>query len=175
MALQMKEKEQEKAKHGAEEDGWGQIKAALMEGEMGASEWMTETQVMSQTQEQHKERAENRERVCTAGGERDPKGEEIANRWNVPYDEVIGYYCQGLDFHEINRMYKLNRKTGMSSQMIFEKLQAGVSWEKIMEQSQPSSSQGMPQTGSNKPSQSSGMGNSKKTEINTFFDWKEPV
>jgi hypothetical protein len=63
-----------------------------------------------------------------------PKGMRLAERYDVPYDEVMGWFCDGFGFGEVNRAYSLSLKKGMSVEDIFAMREDGLGWGQIKKQ-----------------------------------------
>ncbi len=64
---------------------------------------------------------------CT-GANPQPKGLSLAQQYGVPYDEIMGWFCQGFGFGEIDLAYGLSRETGVPVPDIFEMRRSGLGW-----------------------------------------------
>lgn len=65
--------------------------------------------------------------ACT-GSEPHPTGTELAQRYSVPYEEIMGWFCQGFGFGEIDLAYSLALETGLPVDQIFAMKQNGMGW-----------------------------------------------
>jgi hypothetical protein len=70
---------------------------------------------------------------CTSGAPH-PKGERLAERHDVPYEEIMGWFCAGYGFGEANRAYSLSLKAGMPVEEVFAMREDGLGWGKIKKQ-----------------------------------------
>ncbi|MBE2268636.1 MAG: hypothetical protein IAE80_10440 [Anaerolinea sp.] len=64
-----------------------------------------------------------------------PAAEVIAERFDVPYDEVIGWHCDGFGFGEITRAYVLAETTGETADSYLERRRGGEGWGQIIRES----------------------------------------
>jgi hypothetical protein len=66
-----------------------------------------------------------------------PKGQALADKYEVSYDEIMGWFCQGFGFGEIDLAYSLlseeNLKTGQTYDVegLFAKRDSGLGWGQI--------------------------------------------
>ncbi len=67
---------------------------------------------------------------CT-GADPQPTGMRLAERFGVAYEEIMGWFCQGYGFGEIDLAYSLSQATGMAPAEIFEMRSAGAGWGEI--------------------------------------------
>ncbi len=67
---------------------------------------------------------------CT-GADPQPKGQELANRYTVPYEEIMGWFCKGNGFGEIDLAYGLSRQYGMPVEQVFALRASGLGWGQI--------------------------------------------
>jgi len=67
---------------------------------------------------------------CT-GANPQPKGLSLAQQYGVPYEEIMGWFCQGFGFGEIDLAYGLSRETGVPVSDIFEMRRSGLGWGQI--------------------------------------------
>lgn len=67
---------------------------------------------------------------CT-GADPHPKGVELALRYDVAYDEIMEWFCQGFGFGEIDIAYGLAEDTGVPVDRIFALRQSGMGWGQI--------------------------------------------
>lgn len=73
-----------------------------------------------------------------------PEGQALADRYGVSYQEIMGWFCQGFGFGEIDRAYSLSEEYGASVADIFSMRLAGMGWGQI-ESNLQSQSQNQPQ------------------------------
>jgi hypothetical protein len=55
----------------------------------------------------------------------------LAQRFNVPYEEIMGWFCQGYGFGEIDLAYGLSQQTGKPVADIFALRKSGMGWGQI--------------------------------------------
>ncbi|MFZ6027245.1 MAG: DUF5666 domain-containing protein [Chloroflexota bacterium] len=67
---------------------------------------------------------------CT-GAEPQPKAQTLAERYGVSYAEIMGWFCQGFGFGEIDLAYSLQEETGVPVAEIFAMKSAGMGWGNI--------------------------------------------
>jgi len=60
--------------------------------------------------------------------------EEIANLYQVPYSEVMDWYCQGWPLWEITLAYKVNMETGVAVEDLFAMRESGKTWHEILQE-----------------------------------------
>jgi len=70
---------------------------------------------------------------CT-GANPQPKGQSLAAEFGVPYNEIMGWFCQGFGFGEIDQAYQLSAQSGMSVDSIFALRRSGLGWGEIKKQ-----------------------------------------
>lgn len=70
---------------------------------------------------------------CT-GANPHPQGQELAERYGVPYEEIMGWFCQNFGFGEIDLAYSLSLETGVPVTEIFALRQSGMGWGEIKKQ-----------------------------------------
>ena len=70
---------------------------------------------------------------CT-GANPQPKGQKLAELYGVPYEEIMGWFCQGFGFGEIDLAYSLSVQTGTPVAQIFAMKQSGLGWGEIKKQ-----------------------------------------
>lgn len=66
-----------------------------------------------------------------SGADPQPKAQELATRYNVSYDEIMGWFCQGFGFGEIDLAYSLSHETGVPVADIFAMKASGMGWGEI--------------------------------------------
>jgi hypothetical protein len=66
-----------------------------------------------------------------------PQGLELASKYGVSYEEIMGWNAQGFGFGEIDRAYELAKDTGNSVSTIFEMRASGMGWGQIRKALQP--------------------------------------
>lgn len=115
--------------------GWGQIKNDLRNVTVTPSPEVTTTEepqateeapIVSETPEPEKETG------CT-GANPHPTGQKLAQRYGVSYEEIMGWFCQGFGFGEIDRAYSLSIKSDppVSVSEIFAMKSSGMGWGEI--------------------------------------------
>lgn len=62
------------------------------------------------------------------------QADAIAKRYGASYEEIIGWYCQGYNFGNINHAYGLSQKYSASVSEIFNMLSSGMNWGQIEQQ-----------------------------------------
>ncbi len=62
-----------------------------------------------------------------------PEGTRLAQVYNVPYAEIIGWFCEGFGFGEIDLAYGLSQDTGTAVAEIFDMRRQGLGWGEIMQ------------------------------------------
>jgi hypothetical protein len=67
---------------------------------------------------------------CT-GAQPHPEGTRLAQLYGVSYDEIMGWFCQGFGFGEIDQAYSLSQQTGVSVPDIFAMRRSGLGWGEI--------------------------------------------
>jgi hypothetical protein len=67
----------------------------------------------------------------------------------VAYEEIMGWFCQGFGFGEIDLAYELSRESGLPVASVFEMRRSGLGWGVIKQQlaPRPAKSRGKPGTG----------------------------
>jgi len=81
---------------------------------------------------------------CT-GANPQPKGMSLAQEFGVPYEVIMGWFCQGFGFGEIDLAYSLSREAGVPVTSIFEMRRSGLGWGEIKQQLSPKPTKGNPQ------------------------------
>ncbi len=67
---------------------------------------------------------------CT-GANPHPKGSSLASQYGVPYEEIMGWFCQHFGFGEIDLAYGLSQQYGVSVEQIFALRRSGLGWGQI--------------------------------------------
>ncbi len=67
---------------------------------------------------------------CT-GAQPHPAGMKLAQRYGVPYEEIMGWFCRGFGFGEIDQAYALSLQSGVPVEEIFAMREAGSGWGEI--------------------------------------------
>ena len=67
---------------------------------------------------------------CT-GANPHPEGTRLAQRYGVPYEEIMGWFCKGFGFGEIDHAYSLSLETGVPVDQIFAMKSSGMGWGNI--------------------------------------------
>ena len=71
---------------------------------------------------------------CTGNPDRQPEGLVLAQRYNVTYQEIMGWFCQHYGFGEIDLAYSMSQQTGVPVTQIFDLRQSGLGWGQIKQQ-----------------------------------------
>ena len=72
-----------------------------------------------------------------AGTDPQPTGMTLAQRYNVPYEEIMYWFCQNYGFGEIDLAYELSRASNLPVEQIFQMRASGLSWGEIKQQIAP--------------------------------------
>ncbi len=117
--------------------GWGQIKKELK----NVTPVPTEPPVEEPTEAQETpEPAESQaqEAAGCGGGKAQATGQRTARQLGVPFNEVMGWYCQGYDFNEISTAYRLSWGSGGQASVgqILSWRSQGMNWGQIRKQLQ---------------------------------------
>lgn len=75
-------------------------------------------------------------RTSCTGANPQPKGMSLAQKYGVPYEEIMGWFCQGFGFGEIDLAYALSWQTGKPVEEIFAMKSGGMGWGEIKKQLQ---------------------------------------
>lgn len=67
---------------------------------------------------------------CT-GANPQPKGQSLAAQYGVSYEEIMGWFCKGFGFGEIDLAYGLSLESGKSVSDIFALRESGLGWGQI--------------------------------------------
>ncbi len=67
---------------------------------------------------------------CT-GADAHPTGMKLAQRYHVPYEEIMAWFCQHYGFGEIDLAYDLSHQTGKPVAEIFAMRASGMGWGEI--------------------------------------------
>jgi hypothetical protein len=70
------------------------------------------------------------ETTCT-GAQPHPTGSSLADKYFVPYEEIMGWFCQGFGFGEIDLAYSLSYISGTPVSEIFAMKSGGMGWGEI--------------------------------------------
>jgi hypothetical protein len=70
---------------------------------------------------------------CT-GADPHPHGTTLALQFGVPYEEIMGWFCSGYGFGEIEHAYELSLASGVPVADIFAMRAAGLGWGQIEQQ-----------------------------------------
>ncbi|MBK8988319.1 MAG: FecR domain-containing protein [Chloroflexi bacterium] len=62
-----------------------------------------------------------------------PEGARLSQVYGVPYTEIIGWFCEGFGFGEIDLAYGLSQDTGTAVADIFAMRRQGLGWGEIMQ------------------------------------------
>ncbi len=87
--------------------------------------------------------------ICT-GADPHPTGVRLADRYGVPYEEIMGWFCSGFGFGEVDLAYSLSQETGLDVEEIFAMRDAGLGWGEIRELLTPKHTENNPGQDNNK-------------------------
>jgi hypothetical protein len=73
-------------------------------------------------------------RAKCAGGKPHPTGLNLSQRFGVPYEEILGWFCKGFGFGEIDLAYDLSRQTGTPVTEVFNLRSSGMGWGEVRKQ-----------------------------------------
>ena len=80
---------------------------------------------------------------CDLSDRQHPEGLRLAQRWGVSYIEIMGWFCKGFGFGEIDLAYGLAQQYNKPVSEIFAMKSGGMGWGNIRKQL-ASSSQATP-------------------------------
>ncbi len=60
-----------------------------------------------------------------------PRSEELASRYEITDDDIMGWFCAGFGFGDINQAYRIANETEASVPQLLGAVQVGLSWEQI--------------------------------------------
>lgn len=63
-----------------------------------------------------------------------PKAIKLANLYGVPVEEIVGWFCQGFGFGEIDLAYSLARSANVPVSTVFDLRKSGLGWGEIKKQ-----------------------------------------
>lgn len=119
--------------------GWGQIKAQLKDVTPtplpSITPTLTATLTTTVTVEPSETPVPPEATTCT-GANPHPTGTTLANRYGVPYEEIMGWFCQGFGFGEIDLAYGLKLQLEQQGvfvtvDQIFSLRSSGMGWGNI--------------------------------------------
>jgi hypothetical protein len=68
--------------------------------------------------------------VCT-GADPHPAGMALAEQYDVPYEEIMSWFCAGFGFGEIDLAYSLSLESGLPVDAVFAMKAGGMGWGQI--------------------------------------------
>lgn len=68
---------------------------------------------------------------CDGSTDQHPAALNIASKYGVPYEDIIGWYCLGFNFGDIHQAYSLSAQTGTPVGDIFTMKSEGKNWGEI--------------------------------------------
>ena len=95
---------------------------------------------------------------CDNRTKQQPEALRLAQRYQVSYDEIIGWFCRGFGFGEIDLAYQLSHSSGKTVDSIFAMRASGLGWGEIRKQLQ---NQIPPASTTPEPKNNNGNGNGK--------------
>ena len=75
--------------------------------------------------------------LCPEQTDVQPEGMRLAQRYNIHYTEIEGWFCQGFNFGEIDLAYGLSLQTGKPVSEIFAMRKSGLGWGQIKKELSP--------------------------------------
>jgi hypothetical protein len=108
---------------------------------------------------------EEKEDRCPDGlPESHPKGESLAEKYEVTYEEIMGWFCEGFGFGEIDIAYNLSQQSDRPVAEIFEMRASGLGWGQIRRELglAPGKSNGNGNNGNGNGNGNNGNGNGNK-------------
>lgn len=148
--------------------GWGQIKkivatlptmtptpsatpTATVTSTITATLTMTPTLTPTPEPSETPEPTDEENGQCT-GAQPHPTGTKLAQHYGVSYEEIMGWFCQGFGFGEIDLAYSLSLQSGVPVDQIFAMKSSGMGWGQIKKEIlQTKPEKGNPQKNKNKP------------------------
>jgi hypothetical protein len=124
--------------------GWGQIKKMVPTMPTitptpsitpTVTQTITATETVTPTETPAPEDTQEPAVLCT-GAQPHPTGTRLADRYIVDYGEIMGWFCQGFGFGEIDRAYSLRDQYGVPVADIFAMKSSGMGWGQIKRQLQ---------------------------------------
>ena len=115
------------------EMGWGRIRQAL-QGQSSAAPapLATETPAAVEAPAPSVPPVPSEESMAScAAREVRPAGQAVAQKYAKPYQEIVGWYCAGFGFGDINQAYGLSAQYNRSLGEIFAMKSAGMKWGEI--------------------------------------------
>lgn len=70
-----------------------------------------------------------------------PEAVRLAQQYNVTYQEIMGWFCQGFGFGEIKQAYDLSIQSELPASQVFAMRSSGLGWGQIKQQLAPKSTQ----------------------------------
>jgi hypothetical protein len=61
-----------------------------------------------------------------------PVAEKLSIAYDVTYEEIIGWFCKGYGFGEIDRAYRISRDATVPVEEVFARRESGLGWGEIM-------------------------------------------
>lgn len=68
---------------------------------------------------------------CDVEDKQHPEGLRLAERYGVPYEEIMGWFCKGYGFGEIDLAYEMSVQSGIPVTEIFAMRESGMGWGNI--------------------------------------------
>lgn len=68
------------------------------------------------------------------GANPQPEGQRLAQVYGVSYNEIMGWFCQGFGFGEIQQAYELSRQYNIPVTQLFDLRKSGLGWGEIKQQ-----------------------------------------
>jgi hypothetical protein len=87
---------------------------------------------------------------CDNRSQQQPEAMRLAQRYSVPYDEIMQWFCKGFGFGEIDLAYGLSKTSGLPVSDIFSMRSSGLGWGEIKKKVAPTAVPGGPGNGNGK-------------------------
>lgn len=94
------------------------------------------------------------------GGAMQPHAVTLAEHYDISYDEIMGWFCDGFGFGEIELAYDLSQANNQPVDEIFAQKQSGQGWGLIKQGAEGSPSSNAPGQNNTTPGQNNGNGQS---------------
>lgn len=113
--------------------GWGQIRHALQgQSAAGPAPSATQTPPVATTPVPSATPGGSGGNAATCtGNEVHPAGQALAQNYGKPYEEIMGWFCVGFGFGDINQAYGLSLQHNRPAEEIFAMKNAGMNWGEI--------------------------------------------
>ncbi len=84
--------------------------------------------------ENNESRPSNQGEFCNGSAKKNhPAGDQLAEKYTVSYIEIMGWFCQGYGFGDIQLAYHIQQQTGAPVEEVFARRAAGLGWGDILQ------------------------------------------